>query len=85
MAPSSPVSTPAKIGASEGVGGELGKNATAYHQITLPPGKWKISLGLTRPDGQNSNVMGQIDLLDAYGCWISADSPRWRAYMSRVQ
>ena len=59
--------TPAKIGAPEGVGGELGKSGTAYLRITLPPGKWNISLGLTRPDGQNSNVMGKVDLLDAYG------------------
>jgi hypothetical protein len=59
--------TPAKIGAPEGVGGALEKHGTAYQQITLPPGKWTISLGLTRPDGQSSNVMGQVDLLDPYG------------------
>jgi hypothetical protein len=59
--------TPSKIGAPEGVGGTLERNETAYQQITLPTGKWNISLGLSRPDGKNSNVMGRVDLLDPYG------------------
>jgi hypothetical protein len=59
--------TPAKLSTEEGVGGSLEKSGVAYHQITLPPGKWSISLGLTRPDGQSRNVMGKVDLLDPYG------------------
>jgi hypothetical protein len=59
--------SPARISTEEGVGGTLEKHGTAYHKITLPTGRWSISLGLVRPDGRNSNVMGRVDLLDPYG------------------
>lgn len=59
--------TPARISSDNGVGGTLEPDASVYHSITLPKGKWSISLGLQLPEGQNSNLMGKIDLLDAQG------------------
>ena len=59
---------PAKIGPDNGVGGDIAKYDTAFYSITLPPGKWSISLGLQLPAGERStNLQGQIDLLTAYG------------------
>ncbi len=65
--------TPARISSDNGVGGSLEPNQSAFHAITLPPGKWSISLGLQLPDGQNSNLQGSIDRLDAQGFMVKKD------------
>ncbi|MCW3060115.1 MAG: hypothetical protein JWQ02_1936 [Capsulimonas sp.] len=59
--------SPAKISNDEGVGGEIAKFDSVYYSITLPPGKWSISLGLRLPKGESTNLQGQVDLLNAYG------------------
>lgn len=59
--------TPARIASENGVGGTLAPGQSIYHSITLPPGKWSISLGLSLPAGESSNLQGQVDLLDALG------------------
>ena len=63
--------TPARISSDNGVGGTLEPKASVFHSITLPPGKWSISLGLQLPDGQNSNLIGSIDRLDAQGFMVT--------------
>ena len=63
--------TPARISSDNGVGGELEPYASVFHSITLPAGKWSISLGLKLPDGENSNLMGSIDRLDAQGLMVT--------------
>ena len=59
--------TPARISSDNGVGGELEPLQSIYHSITLPKGKWSISLGLQLPDNEDSNLMGSIDRLDVMG------------------
>ncbi|BDI30640.1 hypothetical protein CCAX7_26910 [Capsulimonas corticalis] len=59
--------SPAKIGTDAGVGGDLANFDSAYYSVTLPPGKWSISLGLNLPKGEDTNLQGQVDLLNAYG------------------
>lgn len=59
--------TPARISSDNGVGGTLEGNESIYHSITLPKGRWSISLGLQLGEGEDSNLMGTIDLLDTLG------------------
>ncbi|MEO7719236.1 MAG: hypothetical protein ABIY70_23805 [Capsulimonas sp.] len=59
--------SPAKISNEEGVGGDISGFAPVYYSITLPPGKWSISLGLRLPQGESTNIQGSIDLLNKYG------------------
>jgi hypothetical protein len=65
--------TPARISSDNGVGGTLEGKAYIYHSITLPPGKWSISLGLQLPEGENSNLQGSIDRVACRGSF-------WREY-----
>ena len=59
---------PLTIGTDSGVGGDhFGETQDAAYSVTLPPGKWSISLGLTLPSGESSNLESAIDLLDSYG------------------
>lgn len=57
----------AAIGEDNGVGGDIAPHASVYYKITLPPGRWSISLGLKLPKDANTNLQGQVDLLDRYG------------------
>lgn len=59
--------TPARISADNGVGGELAPNAVVFHSITLPKGKWSLSLGLARLDKVSGNLIGGVDVLDPQG------------------
>lgn len=59
--------TPARISSDNGVGGEIEPLESIYHSITLPKGKWSISLGLELPEDENTNLLGSIDLLDTLG------------------
>lgn len=59
--------TPARISSDNGVGGQLEPNQSVYHSVTLPKGKWSISLGLQLPDDKSSNLMGSVDMLDTMG------------------
>jgi hypothetical protein len=68
--------TPARISSDNGVGGQLPPTESIYHSITLPKGKWSISLGLELPDNQSSNLIGSIDLLDTLGFAKQADLVR---------
>ena len=58
---------PAAIGVDAGVGGTLDPYQSVYYRVTLPPGKWSISLGFKLPDDDKSNLQGHIDILDPYG------------------
>ena len=58
---------PAKISSDEGVGGEIAPEKSAYYSLTLPPGRWSISLGLKLPKGTETNLQGKIDLLTPFG------------------
>ena len=59
--------TPARISSDNGVGGTIEKNESFYHSITLPKGKWSISLGLEQTGDESTNLQGKIDLLDVHG------------------
>ncbi len=59
--------TPARIASDNGVGGTIEGDQSIYHSITLPKGKWSISLGLSLPDNESSNLLGNVDLLDTLG------------------
>ena len=77
VAPSAPIEfipfgwgakvTPARISSDNGVGGVIEKNESFYHSITLPKGKWSISLGLSQTGDESTNLQGKIDLLDVHG------------------
>lgn len=58
---------PLGIGSNEGKGGQLAKNQWAHHTIKLPAGKWDLSVYFKQIDGANTNLMGQVDLLDQFG------------------
>ena len=59
--------TPARISSDNGVGGTIEKNESFYHSITLPKGKWSISLGLEQTGDESSNLQSTVDLLDVHG------------------
>lgn len=59
--------TAARISADNGVGGTIKPNEYVVHSITLPKGKWSVSLGLELPEGEKSNLMGEVDKLDQFG------------------
>ena len=61
--------TPARISSDNGVGGEISPYQVFYHSITLPKGKWSISLGLSHTDKekQDDYLVGLIDLLNSRG------------------
>jgi len=60
--------TPARISSDNGVGGEIETNESFYHSITLPKGKWSISLGLSHVDeDKNSVLQSTVDLLNVLG------------------
>ena len=59
--------TPARISSDNGVGGTIEPKQTVLHSITLPKGKWSISLGFTQTNDEKSNLIGTIDLLDTLG------------------
>ena len=59
--------TPARISSDNGVGGTIEKNESFYHSITLPKGKWSISLGLQQTGDESTNLQGGVDLLNVHG------------------
>ena len=59
--------TPARIASENGVGGTLEPNAVLFHSVTLPKGKWSISLGLKAPGEERTNLIAHVAMLDAQG------------------
>lgn len=68
---------PLGIGDANGKGGTLAKQPEdgfyAFHKATLPAGKYDVSLYLKLTEGESSNLMGSIRLLDPYGVPLKDD------------
>ena len=60
---------PARISSDNGVGGEIAPYQVFYHSITLPKGKWSISLGMshTKKEEEGDYLVCILDLLNARG------------------
>lgn len=58
---------PLAVGSEAGKGGNLEKNHWAFHTITLEPGKYDVSVYFKRLDGQDSNLIGALDVFDSNG------------------
>ena len=71
---------PLAVGTDAGKGGTLEPHEWAYHAVTLTPGKYDVSLYMKTPDGESTNIQGQIDQLDPYGFIIS----NWEVRMNEI-
>ncbi len=58
---------PMAIGTENGKGGALDGHEWAFHKITLPPGKYNVSLYMKQGDGKSTNIFGEVVMLDQYG------------------
>lgn len=71
---------PLGLGTDAGKGGTLEPNEWAYHAISLPAGRYDVSLYMKTPDGERTNLQGQIDQLDQYGFRM----PSWQVRMNEI-
>jgi hypothetical protein len=65
---------PLGIGATEGKGGQLGKNEYAFHSIKLKPGRYNVSLYMKQLDGKSDTLFGALERLDSNGFRV----PLWK-------
>jgi hypothetical protein len=76
---------PLGIGEANGKGGTLAKSAEdgfyAFHKVSLPPGKYDVSLYLKQTDGGSSNLMGSLVLLDKFGV---PDKQNWKLNVNEI-
>ena len=56
----------AQIG-ENGIGGSIDFLGVAYQRVTLKPGKWSISLGMTRDQDSKGYVAGTLKFLNQFG------------------
>lgn len=76
---------PLGIGEANGKGGTLAKGGTdgfyAFHKLTLPAGKYDISLYLKQSDGMKGTLQGDLTLLDSFG---AADKSDWNLNVNEI-
>jgi hypothetical protein len=76
---------PLGVGEANGKGGTLAKSPEegffSYHKVSLPAGKYDVSLYLKQTDGKSTNLQGNIVLLDEFGV---PDRTEWKLTVNEI-